>query len=75
VSENVIPFHPGEVGDGLALDPDEILEANKGEFIRIALVGERADGTMAVAGTHSSAESLLLLQWGSHFIIGNVVAR
>jgi hypothetical protein len=75
LNENVIPLRPGPVGDGIKLDPDAILEANKGEFIRIALVGERADGTIAVAGTDGCAETLLLLQFGSHFIVENKVGR
>lgn len=75
--DNVVSFQTREgiVGDGIKLDPDDILENNKGEFVSLALVGRRADGEICVAGTDSAAESLLLLQWGSQFIINNEVGR
>lgn len=75
MSDNVIELHPGVLGDGAHIDPDQILENNKGEFVRIVLVGERPDGSIAVAGSDSAAESLLLLQYGSHFVVTNRVER
>lgn len=75
MSDNVIGFRPQIVGDGIKLDCDDILEANKGEFDRLVLVGVKPSGEYVVAGTESAAESLMLLQWGSHFLVGNDVAR
>lgn len=72
---NVIDFRPQIVGDGIKVDVDQILEANKGEFVRIVLVGEREDGEIVVAGSDSAAESLMLLAWGQNFLVSNLVAR
>lgn len=75
MTAEIIQLDTGIVGDGIKIDADQILEANKGEFVRLALVGEREDGSLAVAGTDSAAESLLLLNWGAHFIVSNRVER
>lgn len=61
--------------DGFIAAADEVLEGNKGEFIKLVIVGERADGSIAVAGTHGAPETLMLLQWGSHFLVTGKVVR
>lgn len=75
MTDNVIGFRPSIVGDGTKIDCDQVLENNKGEFVRLVLVGVKPDGDYAVAGTDSAAESLMLLQWASHFLVNNEVAR
>lgn len=64
-----------DVGDGVHLEADQILEQNKGEFQSIAMVGRRPDGSMAVAGTDSAAESVLLLAWAQSFLVNNHCLR
>lgn len=75
MADNIVELRPGVLGDGAHIDPDQILENNKAEFVRLVLVGERADSSIAVAGSDGAAESLLLLQFGSHFIVTNRVER
>jgi hypothetical protein len=69
---NVIGFRPQIVGDGIKVDVDQILEANKGEFVRLVMVGERADGEIAVAGSDSPAESMMLLILGQNHIVNAI---
>ena len=69
---NVIGFRPQIVGDGIKVDVDQILEANKGAFIRLVMVGERADGEIAVAGSDSLTESMMLLILGQNYIINAI---
>ena len=77
MTADVITLH-GEgsfVGDGVQLSPDDILENNKGQFVRLVIVGVSEDGDYAVAGTDSAAESLMLCQWASSFLVNNLVSR
>lgn len=62
-------------GDGFIAQADSILEGNKGEFVKLVIVGERPDGSYAVAGSHGAPEAVLLLQWGSHFLVTGKVVR
>lgn len=50
------------VGDDVVLDPDVILEGNKGKFQQLAIVGYDQDGKIAVCATHSSREVLWMLE-------------
>ena len=72
---NVIGFRPQFVGDGVKVEVDQILDNAKGNFVRIVMVCEREDGEIVVRGSDSAAESLMLLQWGSGFLVNNLVAR
>lgn len=63
------------VGDGVSLSPDDILENNKGQFVRLCIIGVMEDGEYAVAGTDSAAETMMLCQWASNFLVNNLVAR
>lgn len=50
------------VRDDVALDPDAILEGNKGHFQQLAIVGYDQDGRIAVCATHGSREVLWMLE-------------
>lgn len=73
--DGVTRMRPALVGDGFVMDPDQVLEANKGRFFRVVLVGETEDGDIKVAGTHSAPESLMLLAWATAFLVNNRVMR
>lgn len=75
MSDNVIHLVPDTVGDGAVLDANKILEANKGEFSALVLVGEREDGSIAVAGTHGAGNSVLLLHWAINYLVENTTVR
>lgn len=68
MSENVIHLVQ-PLGDGVHLDADEILEANKGVFRTLVMCGLDADGELVVAGTDSTAESVFLLERAKHMLI------
>jgi len=65
----------GLVHDGLVLDVDDMLEAIKGDYVKLVVVGETADGQINVHGNDSAPESLMLLQWAAAYLVANRVAR
>jgi hypothetical protein len=52
------------IADGIALNPDTILEANKSKFQQVVIVGYDHGGQIAVCSTHSSREALWMLERG-----------
>jgi hypothetical protein len=67
---NVVELKLVEVGDGVRLDADKILEAAKGnKFDRLAIIGQLEDGEMYVAGTANAGETLVLLELAKRVIV------
>lgn len=52
------------IADGVALDPDTILERNKGKFKQVVIVGYDQGGLIAVCSSHGSREALWMLERG-----------
>ena len=50
------------VGDDVALNPDDVLEGNKGHFQQLAIVGYDQDGKITICATHGSREVLWMLE-------------
>jgi len=75
MSAEIIHLQQGEVGDGYVVPPDNVLEHAKGKFHSLTVVGETEDGEIQVCGTHSPAETLMLLAWAQNFLVQNRVAR
>lgn len=63
------------IGDALVLKADDILEANKGSFESLVIVGRQPDGDICVAGTHGAGDSVLLLEWAKAFLVQNLCTR
>ena len=53
---NVLPFNGTTILD---LDPDDILEANKGQFDGVVLIGLDEDGEEILASSYSNAPTIL----------------
>jgi hypothetical protein len=59
-----------EVGEGFRFDPDQILEAAKGQgFTKLAIIAENADGSIWASGSANAGETLILLELAKHKII------
>ena len=63
---NVVNLNNEHVGDGIALDCDDMLEAAKGKLIKTVIIGIDGDGDVYLSGSHSRAESMMLLQFALH---------
>ena len=50
------------VTDDTVLNPDDALEANKGQFQQLAIIGYDQDGKIAICATHGSREILWMLE-------------
>lgn len=67
---DVRKFEPVEVGDGFRFDPDEILEAAKGQgFTNLVVLGELPDGEVWVSGMANSGESLIMIERAKRQIV------
>lgn len=67
---NVVKLEPVEVGEGYRFDPDEILEAAKGQgFATLAILGQFEDGTFWVSGSANAGETLILMERAKHQIV------
>jgi hypothetical protein len=67
--DNVTPIRPGVydptlISDDVLIEPDRVLEANKGTAKQLVLVMVEHSGKLSVAGSHSAAESHMLLHLG-----------
>lgn len=70
MSENVVKFEPVEVGENYRFDPDEMLEAAKGQgFTTFAIIGECEDGSFWVSGSANAGETLILMEKAKHQIV------
>lgn len=59
-----------EVGEGFRFDPDELLEAAKGQgFTKLAILAQNPDGTLWVSGTANAGETLILMELAKHQIV------
>ncbi len=66
----VLKFEPQVVGEGYRFDPDQILEAAKGQgFKTIAVIGELEDGTIWVSGSANAGETLILMKYAERQIV------
>lgn len=69
MSDKVVKLQPVEVGDGYRLNPDEVLEAAKGQpFVTLAIIGMLEDGSLWVSGNANEGQVLILLKQAEHFI-------
>lgn len=59
----------GIVGDGAALDPDMVLEKNKGDFTEVVVIGRGRDGKVQFASSHGCLESLWLVRKGEAMLL------
>lgn len=59
----VVKFEPREVGSGYRFDPDQILEAAKGQgFDNILIVGMLENGELWVSSAANAGEALILME-------------
>jgi hypothetical protein len=66
----VVKLELVEVGEGFRFDPDDLLEAAKGQgFVKLAILAERPDGTMWVSGSENAGETVIMIELAKHQII------
>ena len=67
---NVLKFDPKVVGESFRFDPDEILEAAKGQgFSTVAILAECEDGSVWISGSANAGETLVLMERAKHQIV------
>lgn len=67
----VVPFKTADnvVGDGAALDPDQVLDAAKGDYLQVVVVGFKKDGEIDMRSSHGSRDAMWILQRGVHHLL------
>lgn len=70
MTEKIVQFHPETVGEAFRFDPDEILEAAKGqEFTTVAVLGQLPDGTIWISGNANAGETLVLMERSKRVVV------
>lgn len=59
----------GIVGDGADLDVDKVLEAAKGDFLQVVVVGFDQDGEINIRSSHGSRDALWILRKAEHHLL------
>ena len=63
----VVKLELVEVGEGFRFDPDELLEAAKGQaFTNLAILAQREDGSIWISASANAGETLILLELAKH---------
>lgn len=63
-------FEPREVGPGYRFDPDQILDAAKGQdFTTLVIVAELPDGETWVSSSANAGEALVLMERAKRQIV------
>lgn len=67
---NVVKLEPVEVGENFRFNPDELLEAAKGQgFTNLVILGELPDGETWVSGMANAGESLVMIERAKRIIV------
>lgn len=67
----IIKLSPGEVGDGVHIDPDQILSLAVGNgYTHVVVVACDANGQVDTRASHGLAESLLLIERAKAKMVG-----
>lgn len=70
MAEKIVQFHPETIGEAFRFDPDEILEAAKGqEFTTVAVLGQLPDGTIWISGNANAGETLVLMERAKRVVV------
>lgn len=63
MTAEVVKLDPITVGEGFRFDPDELLEAAKGQgFTNLVIIGELPDGEYWVSGMANAGETFILME-------------
>lgn len=75
MTAEVLRLVPPSVGDAYEIAPDQVLDAAKGKYETVIVVGETADGEIEIAGSAGAGDALALLLWATNFLVQNRTAR
>lgn len=59
-----------ELGSNAVLEPDAMLEGNKGKFTQLVLIGYNQAGEIVVCGSHSAEHSFWILEKAKSELLG-----
>lgn len=72
MSDDVEKFKPRTVGDGYRFDPDEILEAAKGQNLEtLVIIGQQPNGGLWVSSDVNAGTALVLIHRAINQIVGS----
>lgn len=75
MTAEIVKLTPEAIGDGIQLQPDEILKGALGNLHdACVIVGLQEDGSLYVAGTGSVAESNFLLDQAKAFFVRHALS-
>ena len=69
---DIVQFSAGLVGDGIVIDPDQILrEAIGAGYTHLVLIAHDGDSKVDIRSSHGLAESLLLMERAKVKMVGH----
>lgn len=66
---NVVNLKGQDVGENFTVSPDAVLEGAKDQLAEVVVVGIQHDGTIFLAGSKGSMNTLWLLEAGKHVLM------
>lgn len=66
---NVVNLKGQDVGENYVVSPDAVLEGAKDQLTEVVVVGIQHDGTIFLAGSKGSMNTLWLLEAGKHVLM------
>lgn len=75
MSAEILELHPGAVGDGFKVTPDDVLQHAIGRLDSVLVVGLSKDGDLYVAGSHGAPDSAFLAARAQHYLVTFNVSR
>lgn len=71
MTADIRKLHPVSIGEGYRFDPDEILDAAKGQgFAELVIIGTLLSGERWVSGNCNAGEALILMERAKLEMIG-----
>lgn len=59
----------GQVGDGFAFDPDQVLDGARGNFLQVVVCGFNLEGEIEVRASHGSRDALWVIAKAQHHVL------
>lgn len=75
MSAEVVPLHPGLVGDGFEVLPDDVLEQAKGRLACVVVVGQTTGGEQFVAGSHGAPDTVFQMELAKRWLLNHETLR
>jgi hypothetical protein len=75
VSAEIVPLRPGLIGDGLRVEPDDVLDAARGKLPVVVVCGLDRNGELYLASSDGAEKAYFLMERAKFWLLDHRVAR